>query len=104
MLVEQLIGDVPGLTSHYELHISREDGFDRMQVQVEAAADATLEHEALAQTLADHLRTTDEGFSAQNGADDGVGLTAGHLRGKEGGDGAQFVERHGEPLSICICH
>ena len=54
--VEQLIGDVPGLTSHYELHISRDNGFDRMQVQVEAAPDATLEHEALARALADHLR------------------------------------------------
>ncbi|MGY1813262.1 phenylacetate--CoA ligase family protein [Blastococcus sp. SYSU D00820] len=54
--VEQLIGDVPGLTCHYELHISRQDGFDRMQVQVEAAPDATRDAPALAHALADHLR------------------------------------------------
>lgn len=54
--VENLIGDVPGLTSHYELHISREAGFDRMQVKVEAAPDAGSAGEALQGQLAEHLR------------------------------------------------
>jgi phenylacetate-CoA ligase len=35
--VENLIGAVPGLTNHYELHVSRVDAMDRMLVKVEAA-------------------------------------------------------------------
>ncbi|WP_242418707.1 hypothetical protein, partial [Frankia sp. CpI1-P] len=30
--VENLISEVPGLTHHYELHLSRRDGMDRMLV------------------------------------------------------------------------
>jgi phenylacetate-CoA ligase len=36
--VENLLGDVDGLSAHYELHITRESGFDRMLVKVEADA------------------------------------------------------------------
>lgn len=34
--VENLIGEMPGLTNHYELHISRVEGMDRMLVKVES--------------------------------------------------------------------
>ena len=34
--VENLVSEVPGLSHHYELHISRVDGMDRMLVRAEA--------------------------------------------------------------------
>jgi phenylacetate-CoA ligase len=34
--VENLLGEITGLSNHYELHITREAGFDRMLVKVEA--------------------------------------------------------------------
>ncbi len=54
--VENLIGEIPGLTNHYELHVTREHGMDRMLVKVEAAG-ATLDRHAMGLALADHLRT-----------------------------------------------
>jgi phenylacetate-CoA ligase len=54
--VENLIGDVPGLSSYYELHISRRDGMDRMLVKVEALSD-TVSRPELEAALADRLRT-----------------------------------------------
>lgn len=54
--VENLLGEIPGVSNHYELHISRRDGMDRMLVKVEAQG-AGIDHEALAVGLADHLRT-----------------------------------------------
>ncbi len=53
--VENLIGEMPGLTHHYELHISRRDGMDRMLVKVEADRRGADRH-ALGSGLADHLR------------------------------------------------
>jgi phenylacetate-CoA ligase len=35
--VENLIGSVPGLTNHYELHVTRSNGMDRMLVRAETA-------------------------------------------------------------------
>jgi phenylacetate-CoA ligase len=55
--VENLLGEVAGLTGHYELHISRSAGMDRMLVKVEAAT-ATTDREALAAALSDHLRNS----------------------------------------------
>lgn len=52
--VENLIGEVAGLTNHYELHISRVDGMDRMLVKVEAAPGS--DGAALDARLADHLK------------------------------------------------
>ena len=52
--VENLIGEVPGVTNHYELHISRRDGMDRMLVKVEAVFSAA-DRQVLAQGLATHL-------------------------------------------------
>lgn len=54
--VENLIGEVAGLSNHYELHITRADGFDRMLVKVEAAPETALEHESLEAALGEHLR------------------------------------------------
>ncbi|MTV25731.1 phenylacetate--CoA ligase [Nitriliruptoraceae bacterium ZYF776] len=53
--VENLIGDVEGLSTHYQLHITRERGFDRMLVKVEAASTGA-NRDALATSLAEHLR------------------------------------------------
>lgn len=53
--VENLVGEIDGLTNHYEIHINRHDGMDRMLVKVEARtadADAT----ALSERLAAHFR------------------------------------------------
>lgn len=53
--VENLIGTVGDLTNHYELHVQRVDGMDRMLVRVEAAeADAALE--TLGRRAAGHFR------------------------------------------------
>jgi phenylacetate-CoA ligase len=52
--VENLIGQVAGLSPHYQLHISRQEGMDRMLVKVEAAGSA--DHDRLAAHLAAHLR------------------------------------------------
>lgn len=54
--VENLIGELPGLSNHYELHITRNDGMDRMLVKVEAG-DASTDRHALSAGLADHFRT-----------------------------------------------
>lgn len=55
--VENLIGEVPGLTSHYELHITRRDGMDHLRVRVEAARDvAAGEKPALAARLSEVYR------------------------------------------------
>jgi phenylacetate-CoA ligase len=54
--VENLLGEVEGLTNHYELHISREAGFDRMLVKVEADPDARTPHRDLDAALNTHLR------------------------------------------------
>ena len=53
--VENLIGEVEGLSNHYELHVSRRDSMDRMLVKVEAEK-ATVDREGLARRLADHLQ------------------------------------------------
>ncbi|HEV7470425.1 AMP-binding protein [Pseudonocardia sp.] len=56
--VENLVGEVPGLSNHYELHISRVDGMDRMLVKVEAGApgaDVADLGTALGRHLRDHL-------------------------------------------------
>lgn len=55
--VEELLGDVPGLSCHYELHVTRERGFDQLRVKVEAAPGAELDPAALEAALAEHLRT-----------------------------------------------
>lgn len=55
--VENLIGEVPGVSNHYELHISRVEGMDRMLVKVEAAEEADRPDHVLAGRLADHLRS-----------------------------------------------
>ena len=53
--VENLLGDIQGLSNHYELHITREDsGYDRMLVKVEATA--TVPHPSLEAALNEHLR------------------------------------------------
>lgn len=53
--VENLIGEIPGLTNHYEIHITRKDGMDRMMVKVEAER-PELDRHALGVGLADHFR------------------------------------------------
>jgi phenylacetate-CoA ligase len=53
--VENLLGEVAGLAGHYELHISRAGGMDRMLVKVEAAA-AAADRAGLETALSDHLR------------------------------------------------
>jgi phenylacetate-CoA ligase len=53
--VENLISEVRGLSHHYELHISRAEGMDRMLVKAEAAPGA-VNADALAAGLAAHLR------------------------------------------------
>lgn len=53
--VENLIGEVEGLTNHYELHVFRQDAMDRMLVKVEAA-DADADRNALAERLARQLQ------------------------------------------------
>lgn len=55
--VENLIGEVEGLSNHYELHVTREKGFDRMLVKVEASPATALEPASLEAALAEHLRT-----------------------------------------------
>jgi phenylacetate-CoA ligase len=52
--VENLIGEVEGLTNHYELHVSRRDSMDRMLVKVEAASTG-IDREALGARLGEHL-------------------------------------------------
>lgn len=54
--VENLVGELPGLSNHYELHVSRKDGMDRMLVKAEASG-ADFDRHALAVGLADHFRT-----------------------------------------------
>lgn len=54
--VENLVGEVDGLSNHYELHITRVEGFDRMLVKVEATPDTQLDTPALGAALAQHLR------------------------------------------------
>jgi phenylacetate-CoA ligase len=54
--VENLLGEVTGLSNHYELHITRQNGMDRMLVKVEAA-EPDAARPALATTLEEHLRT-----------------------------------------------
>lgn len=53
--VENLISEVPGLTHHYELHLSRRDGMDRMLVRAEAATGVGALAD-LATRLSAHLR------------------------------------------------
>ena len=53
--VESLIGEVPGLTNHYELHIHRVAGMDRMLVKAEARAGAP-DCSALSRQLAEHVQ------------------------------------------------
>jgi phenylacetate-CoA ligase len=53
--VENLIGGVPGLTNHYELHIARPASFDEMTVKVEAAS-LDADHVALGAALDEHFR------------------------------------------------
>lgn len=53
--VENLVGEVAGLSNHYELHISRVGGMDRMLVKVEAAAPGADPAE-LGAALGSHLR------------------------------------------------
>src|SRR5699024_10805738 len=53
--VENLIGEVEGLSNHYELHISRKEGMDRMEVRVEAI-DSDADVGLLSSRLAEHLR------------------------------------------------
>jgi phenylacetate-CoA ligase len=52
--VENLIGEVEGLTNHYELHVDRVRGMDRMLVKVEVDDDAR-DRGAAADQLAGHL-------------------------------------------------
>jgi phenylacetate-CoA ligase len=54
--VENLLGEVVGLSNHYELHITREAGFDRMLVRVEADAASTRSAEDLGTELTVLLR------------------------------------------------
>ncbi|MEW6470740.1 MAG: phenylacetate--CoA ligase family protein [Actinomycetota bacterium] len=54
--VENLVGTVDGLTNHYELHVSRVDGMDRMLVRVEAV-DPAADVASLAARLGETLRT-----------------------------------------------
>lgn len=56
--VENLIGEVGGLSNHYELHISREAGFDRMLVRVEAGPEAAAERDALGRALSEYLHAS----------------------------------------------
>ena len=53
--VENLIGAVEGLSSYYELHISRPTSFDELLVRVEATS-SDADRADLAQRLDDHLR------------------------------------------------
>jgi phenylacetate-CoA ligase len=53
--VENLIGDLSDLTNHYELHISRQSGMDRMLVKVEAASHQC-DHQQLGDELGRHFR------------------------------------------------
>jgi phenylacetate-CoA ligase len=56
--VENLIGEVQGLGNHYELHLTRQDGMDRMLVKVEAASaglDLAVASSRLAGVLNDRL-------------------------------------------------
>jgi phenylacetate-CoA ligase len=55
--VENLVGEVPGLSNHYELHVSRRDGMDRMLVKVEAHSESA-DHAQLAGALAERLQTS----------------------------------------------
>lgn len=42
--VEDLLGRVPGATNYYEIHVTREEGMDRLKVKVEAAGDVDAPH------------------------------------------------------------
>jgi phenylacetate-CoA ligase len=56
--VENLIGAVPGLSNHYELHLTRSDGMDRMLVKVEvtdSAMDLAVASERLAKLFRQRL-------------------------------------------------
>ncbi|WP_300019153.1 AMP-binding protein [Pseudonocardia sp.] len=52
--VENLVSEVPGLSHHYELHISRVDGMDRMLVRAESNGSEGCSE--LAARLATHVR------------------------------------------------
>jgi phenylacetate-CoA ligase len=54
--VENLIGEVAGLSNHYELHVTRAEGFDRMLVKVETAPGAASRTAELSTALSEHLR------------------------------------------------
>lgn len=54
--VENLLGEVEGLSNHYELHITREAGFDRMLVKVEVDPATLADHGELDAKLRAHLR------------------------------------------------
>lgn len=53
--VENLIGQVPGVSTHYELHISRTEGMDRLLVKVETEGPGA-DPAQIGQRLARHLR------------------------------------------------
>lgn len=53
--IENLIGEQPGLSNHYEFHITKSAGMDRMLVKVEAAA-VLADIESLRDNLADVFR------------------------------------------------
>lgn len=55
--VENLLGEVAGLTTHYEIHVSREAGFDRMLVKVESDPESKTDRNELNETLNAHLRS-----------------------------------------------
>jgi phenylacetate-CoA ligase len=54
--VENLLGEIDGLSNHYELHITREAGFDRMLVRVEVDPATSTKHAELYSKLSAHLR------------------------------------------------
>lgn len=53
--VENLLGELPELSNHYELHVSRASGMDRLLVKVEAV-DAAIDSAAVTHKLVEHLR------------------------------------------------
>jgi len=54
--VENLIGEIEGLSNHYELHVTRETGFDRMLVKVEADPASRTDHTELNTKLSTYLK------------------------------------------------
>ncbi|BBX65337.1 phenylacetate-coenzyme A ligase [Mycobacterium saskatchewanense] len=54
--VENLIGEIAGFSGHYELHISRREGMDRMLIKVESAFDDA-DRDFLNHRLAAHVYT-----------------------------------------------